>query len=296
MTIKKVGMIGCGSMGQGICQIAAQAGYQVITITRHKSSLDSGIAAIASQLRRKVDKGEAKQCDMDDVMCRIKGTLDPHDFADCDIVVESIIELLDEKREIFAEYDKIVKPDAIFTSNTSTLSIMDMAAATKRSRRFIGSHLFWPVPRMKLVEVIPCMETTDETVKETRAFWESCGKDVIIAKDTPAFVVDRLFVPFVLEAMRMLQEGVASKEDIDKAVELGLNHPMGPLRLMDLTGCDIPYYAALSVYEETKDTKWIPPLILKKMIAAGHLGRKTGKGFYDYPEVKKPPKPDRGLI
>jgi len=287
MAIKKVGMIGCGSMGQGICQIAAMAGYDVVTITRHQSSLDAGIGAIREQLKKLVDKGKMKQPEVDAIMGRIKGTLNPEDLADCDIVVESIIELMEEKKKTFALYDKIVKPEAIFTSNTSTLSIIDMAAATKRQPRFVGSHLFWPVPVMRLVEVIPSITTSEETVKETRAFWESCGKEVIIAKDTPAFVVDRLFVPFVLEAMRMLQEGVATKEDIDKAVELGLNHPMGPLKLMDYTGCDIPYYAALSVYEETKDPKWIPPLILKKMIAAGHLGRKAGKGFYDWPDEKK---------
>jgi len=286
MQIKKVGMVGCGSMGQGIVQIAAQAGYDVVTMTTCQETLERALGSVRATLDKLVEKGKITREDASGAVGRIKGTLNEEDFTDCDILIESVRETVEEKKAVFRTFDEICKPETIFTTNTSTLSIVDLGAATRRPDKFIGSHLFWPVPVMKLVEVVPSMLTSEATVQATTRFWESVGKTVAIARDTPAFIVDRLFVPFVLEAIRMLEEGVATKEDIDRAVEMGLNHPMGPLRLLDLAGVDIAYYAALSVYEQTRDPKWIPPLLLQKMMAAGHLGQKAGKGFYDYTQEK----------
>lgn len=284
MEIRKVGVVGLGVQGQGIAEISARAGYNVVATTRSRESLNRGLGLIRDSLAKGVKKSRLTQEEMDAALARIKGTLSPEDFEDCDILVEVVREIMEEKKEVFIKYDQICKPETIMTTGTSTLSIVDIAMATKRPEKVIGTHYFWPVPRMKLVEIVVSIVTSKETFDTTWAFCESIGKAPVRAPDSPGFIANRMFVAYSLEAMRMLEQGVATREDIDKAAELGLNHPMGPLRLHDMAGVESTYYAAVAMYEETKDPKFAPPLLLKKMVAAGHLGRKTGKGFYDYPE------------
>lgn len=284
MEIRKVGVVGLGVQGQGIAEVSALAGYDVVATTQSWESLNRGLGLIRSSLAGGVKRGTFTQQEMDAALARIKGTVSAKDFEDCDLIVEVVPEIMEKKKEVLAQYDQICQPETIMTTGTSTLSIIDLAIATKRPQKVIGTHFFWPVPRMKLVEVVVSIATSEETFNTTRAFCESIGKTPIRAPDLPGFIVNRMFVAYSLEAMRMLEEGIATREDIDKAAELGLNHPMGPLRLHDLAGVESTYYAAVAMYEETKDPKWAPPLLLKKMVAAGHLGRKTGKGFYDYPK------------
>lgn len=284
MEIRKVGVVGLGVQGQGIAEISARAGYNVVATTRSQESLNRGLGLIRDSLAKGVEKSRLTQEEMDATLARIKGTLSPEDFEDCDILVEVVREIMEEKKEVFTKYDQICKPETIMTTGSSTLSIVDIAIATKRPEKVIGTHYFWPVPRMKLVEIVVSIVTSKETFDTTWAFCESTGKAPVRAPDAPGFIANRMFVAYSLEAMRMLEQGVATREDIDKAAELGLNHPMGPLRLHDMAGVESTYYAAVAMYEETKDPKFAPPLLLKKMVAAGHLGRKTGKGFYDYPE------------
>jgi len=282
MEIRKVGVVGLGVQGQGIVEISARAGYTVVATTRSRESLNRGLGLIRDSLAQGVKKSRLTQEEMDAALARIKGTLSPEDFEDCEILVEVVREIMEEKKEVFTKYDQICKPETIMTTGTSTLSIVDIATATKRPEKVIGTHYFWPVPRMKLVEIVVSIVTSKETFDTTWAFCESIGKTPVRAPDSPGFIANRMFVAYSLEAMRMLEQGIATREDIDRAAELGLNHPMGPLRLHDLAGVESTYYAALAMYEETKDPKFAPPLLLKKMVAAGHLGRKTGKGFYDY--------------
>lgn len=282
MEIKKVGVVGCGAMGAGIAQVSAQAGYQVIASEINDTLLKKGLNLIDSILTKDVGKQKITQADKEATLARIKGTIDTKDFADCDLVIEAVIENMDLKRKVFGELDKICKPEAILASNSSSLSILDMAIATKRLDKVLGIHFFNPVPVMKLVELIRTIATGDETASAGRKFAESVGKTVVAAKDTPGFIVNYLMIPQLLNAVRILEKGVASKEDIDNAMKLGLNHPLGPFSLIDLVGVDVVCFIAKAVYDETKDPQFALPVLLQKMLTAGWLGRKTGKGFYDY--------------
>jgi len=284
MEVKKVGIVGLGVQGQGIAEVSARAGYNVVVTTRSRESLNRGLELIRSSIANGVKRNKLTQDDMDISMTRIKGTLSIEDFEDCDILVEVVREIMEEKKEVLKRYDQVCKPETIINTGTSTLSIVDLATATNRPDKVIGTHYFWPVPKMKLVEIVVSIVTSQETFKNTWAFCESIGKSPVRAPDSPGFIANRMFVAYSLEAMRMLEQGIATREDIDKAAELGLNHPMGPLRLHDFAGIESTYYAAVAMYEETKDPKFAPPILLKKMVAANHLGRKTGKGFYDYPK------------
>ncbi len=283
MDIKKVGIVAMtGTMGTGIAQVCAQAGYQVLGSSRSQDNINKALASINSQFARGVERGRITQADKDKAVSLISGTTKMQDFADCDLVVEAAAEDMVLKKGIFTELDKICKKDAIIASNTSCLSIMDLAVATKRPDKVVGIHFFNPVPVMKLVEVVKTIGSSDDTVATSKKFCESVGKTVVIAKDAPGFIVNRLMTPFILNAVKMLENGVASREDIDTAINLGLNHPMGPLSLVDLIGIDTFVFFADAQYEEFKDPQFAVPVLLRKMVAAGWLGRKTKKGFYDY--------------
>jgi len=282
MEIKKIGVVGGGIMGGGIAQVSAQAGYEVVMSEINDELLNKGLAGINSILTRNVEKGRMSQEDKDATLARIKGTTNTKDFSDCDLVIEAIIENMDLKKKVFAELDKICPKHAILATNTSCLSVIDMAKATNRPEQVLGMHFFNPVPVMRLLELVKTILTSDETLETARKFGESIGKTVSVSPDIPAFVVDQLTNPFLLDAIRMVENGVATAEDIDTGVRMGLNHPMGPLALADLVGLDTILFIANALYDELKDPKFAPPTLLKKMVAAGWLGRKTGKGFYEY--------------
>ena len=282
MEIKRVGVVGCGLMGSGISQVCAQSGYQVVVSEINDELLNKGLASISSFLTRNVKKGRVSQAEKEATLARIKGTTNIKDFGDCDLIIEAAIENMDVKKKIFAELDKICSKDAILATNTSCLSIIDMATVTTRPEKVLGMHFFNPVPRMKLLEIVKTIATSDETLEIAKEFGKSIGKITIVAPDTPGFIVNRLLLPFMLGAFRMLETGGATKEDIDTGVRLGLGHPMGPLALADLIGMDTILFIANAICEELKDPLYVPPIILKKMVAAGWLGRKTGKGFYEY--------------
>ena len=282
MEIKKIGVVGCGTMGGGIAQVSAQAGYDVVVSEINDELLKKGLASLNSALSKSVQKEKITQQDMDATLARIKGTTSMSDFSDRDLVIEAAIENVDLKKKILAELDKICPPSAILGTNTSCLSIIDIAMATTRPDKVLGVHFFNPVPVMKLLEIVKTIATGDETLEVTRNFGTSVGKTIVIAQDAPGFIVNRLLIPFLLNAIRMLESGAASKEDIDNGINLGLNHPMGPLTLADLIGLDTVIFIANGIYEETRDPQCIAPVLLKKMVTAGWLGRKTGKGFYEY--------------
>ena len=282
MAIKKVGVVGCGLMGRGIAEVSVKSGYDVIVSEINKELLDKGIAAINQSLSKAVEKGKISESDKVVALGKIKGTTNMQDFKDCDLVVEAAIENLDLKRSIFADLDKVCVPETILSTNTSCLSVMDVAAMTKRPDKVLGCHFFNPVPVMKLLEIVKTITTSEETLSIITEWGKSLGKTIIVAPDRPGFIVNRAFLPYIVEAFEMYEQGVASKEDIDTGVQLGLNHPMGPLTLADLLGLDTLLFIMDAIYNETKNPKFIAPVLLRKMVTAGHLGRKTGKGFYDY--------------
>ncbi len=282
MAIKKVGVVGCGLMGSGIAQVSAQSGYQVTVSEVNDELLNKGLAGIDKQLARGVEKGKLSEEDKASVLGRIKGSTRLDDFSDCDLVVEAAVENMDIKKKVFADLDRICPAHTILATNTSCLSITEVSTATSKPDKVIGTHFFNPVPVMKLLEVVTTIVSSDETLDTVKKFGESLGKTVIVAKDTPAFVVNRILTPLMLEAIRLLESGLATREDIDNAMVLGCNHPMGPLALADFVGLDTMYYITEAMYAETKDPKFAAPLLLKRMVTAGHLGRKVGKGFYDY--------------
>lgn len=281
-TIKKVGVMGCGLMGSGIAQVAAQSGFQTIIGEVSEDLLGRGIGRIQGFLGKDIEKGKITREEGEATLKRIKGTTDLQDFADCDLVIEAIIENMDEKRKLYSALDSICKPETIFASNTSSLPVIEMAAATKRADRVGGLHFFNPVPVMKLVEAVKTISTSDETLETLKSFGQALGKTVVVAKDTPGFIVNLLLVPYLLDAIRALESGVATKEDIDNGMRLGCGHPMGPLTLLDFVGLDTTYYIANIMFEEFKETRYAPPPLLRRMVLAGQYGRKSGKGFYDY--------------
>ena len=282
MEIKKVGVVGCGTMGSGIALVCAQSGYQVVVSEINNELLNKGLASINNFLTKGIDKGKLSQQDKEATLARIKGTTNTKDFSDCDLVIEAAIENMDLKKKMFAELDKICPEHTILATNTSCLSIIDMAMVTTRPDKVLGLHFFNPAPVMKLMEVVKTIATTGETLETGKAFGASLGKTIVIAQDSPGFIVNRLLIPFILNAVRMLEAGVATREDIDAAINLGLNHPIGPLTLADLIGIDVVFFIANAIYDEFKDPQYITPTLVNKMVSAGWLGRKTGKGFYEY--------------
>jgi len=282
MAIQKVGVIGCGLMGSGIVQVAAQAGFDVRVREIDDAALAKGLARIDKFLQGGVDKGKLTAEQKAAIVARIHGTTKLADLADCDLVVEAAIENIAAKHEVFAALDAACGPNAIFASNTSSLSITEMAAKTKRPTRFVGLHFFNPVPLMQLVEVVKTPMTDPAVFAEIEAFAVKLPKVVVTAQDTPGFVVNRLLVPYLLDAIRVLESGVATKEDIDNGMKLGCGHPMGPLTLLDFVGLDTTYYIANIMFEEFKEQRFAPPPLLKRMVLAGWLGKKSGRGFYDY--------------
>ncbi len=282
MQIKRVGVVGCGLMGSGIAQVCAQSGYSLTVSEINNELLQKGLNYITSRLSKDVEKDKLSEADKEAILARIKGTTNTGDFSSCDLVIESATENIDLKKKIFTEMDKICPENTILATNTSGQSVMDMAIVTSRPDKVLGLHFFNPAPVMKLVEVIKTIATSDATINICTEFVASLGKTAALAQDSPGFIVNRLLTPFLLDAVRMLESGQASREDIDNAVMLGLNHPMGPLRLLDLIGIDTIFYGVSGIYEDLKDPKFAPPTLMKKMVTAGWLGRKTGKGFYEY--------------
>jgi 3-hydroxybutyryl-CoA dehydrogenase len=282
MAIKTVGVLGCGLMGSGIAQVAAQSGYKTIVREVEQSFLDRGLGRINKFLADGVEKGKVTAEARDKTLANLKGTTSLDDFKDCDLVIEAIIENIGEKAGAYAALEKVVGPHTIFCSNTSSLCITELAARTPRPDRFAGLHFFNPVPLMKLVEVIRGLTTSDETYRAVFGFAQSLGKEPITAPDKPGFIVNRLLVPYLLDAIRSYENGLGTIEDIDKGMKLGTGHPMGPFTLLDFVGLDTTYYIANIMFEEYREPVYAPPPLLKRMVLAGRLGRKSGQGFYKY--------------
>jgi len=280
--IKKVGIVGFGQMGSGIGQVAAAAGYTIVACETSDDYFQRGLKYITKSLDKAIERGKADQALKDKVLGNITGTTRLEDLADCDLICEAVIENMDVKKSVYEKLDGICKPETIFASNTSSLSIGDMAAVTNRTDRFVGLHFFNPVPIMKLVEVVRTLDTSDATYEAAFKFAESVGKSCVTAKDSPGFIVNVLLVPYLFDAIRMLERGLASKEDIDSGMMLGCGHPMGPLTLTDFIGLDTTLYIGDIMFEEFKDTHYAAPPLLRRMVNAGYLGRKAGRGFYDY--------------
>jgi 3-hydroxybutyryl-CoA dehydrogenase len=278
--IKRVGVVGAGIMGAGIVQVCAQSGYQVVVSEINDELLHKGLGTVDKFLGRAVEKEKMTAAEKDEVMGRIAGTTDVKGFKDCDLVIEAAIENLELKKQVFKQLDEICPPHALLTSNTSSMTVTEMAAATKRMDKVAGLHFFNPVPLMRLVEIVTTIVSSEETIKALTEFAESLGKTVVIAKDTPGFIVNRLLIPYLLHAIRLYESGLASIQDIDTAIELGLNHPMGPFRLLDILGNDTTLFIADNMFNEFKDEAYAAPVLLRRMVSAGILGRKSGRGFY----------------
>ncbi len=284
MKVKDIGVIGAGQMGHGIALVAAQAGYNVILRDISKELVDRGLQRIDKFLSKSVEKGKIKEEEKNKILSRIKGTTELEDIKNVDLVIEAIFENIQVKKDLFKELDGICKKDTIFASNTSTIPITDLASATSRENQFIGMHFMNPVPLMKLVEVIRGLKTSDETTDLIKEIAEKMGKIPVEVNDSPGFVSNRLLMPMINEAIFCLQEGVGTPENIDAVMKLGMNHPMGPLELADLIGLDVVLNIMNVLYEGFNDSKYRPCPLLKKMVQAGYLGRKTGRGFYEYKE------------
>ena len=287
--IKKVGVLGCGLMGSGIAQTAAQAGYETVVTEVEQKFLDKGISGIDKSLGKFVEKGKLSQADKDACLGRLKASTSLKDLAECDIVIEAITENAQVKKETYAAIDTIVKKDAIFASNTSSLTITELSMATSRPKQFVGLHFFNPVPLMKLVEVVRTILTTDETFKTAFEFAKKLGKEPVACRDNSGFIVNRLLVPYILDAIRAYEEGVGSIEDIDKAMMLGCSYPMGPFALLDFVGLDTTYYITHVMFDEYREKRFAAPALLRKLVLAGRFGRKSGAGFYDYSGEKPVP-------
>ena len=292
MEIKKVGVLGCGLMGSGIAQVAATAGFDVTVLELEQKYLDKGFAGIEKSLakfaERPVEKGGITAQQKDAIRARLKGTTNRQNLADCDIVIEAIIENVQQKKDMYDSLDGIVRKDAIFATNTSSISVTELMAATSRPERFIGLHFFNPVPLMKLVEVVRTIATSPEVYDAAYEFAKRLGKVPVRTSDKTGFIVNRLLVPYLLDAIRAYEEGVGSIEDIDNAMKLGCGYPMGPFTLLDFVGLDTTYYITHVMYDEFKERRFASPPLLKRLVMAGWYGRKTGRGFYDYSEPEKP--------
>ena len=284
MAIKKIGVVGAGTMGNGIAQAAAQIGCDVVMRDIQDSFVERGIKSIDKFLAKSVEKGKLQAAEKDKIMGRIKGTTKLADLKDVDYVVEAVLEDINLKRQVFKELDELCRPEVILSTNTSSMSITEIAAATKRPDKVCGMHFFNPVPLMKLVEIIRGFATSDQTVAISTDLAKKMGKVTVeVKKDSPGFIVNRIMIPHFIEAIKIVEEGIASIPDVDTAVKNGLNYPMGPFELMDLTGIDIAYFVAEYFYKElNKESKWASPNLLKTMIRANKLGRKTGAGWYSY--------------
>lgn len=288
MAIEEIGVVGCGLMGSGIAQAAAQAGVPVTVREVSKELLDRGFANIDKSLARLVQRGTLTAAERDAARSRLRGTTKIEDLAYCDMVIEAITEQIEAKKELFRALDGVCPPRTIYASNTSSLSITEMAVATKRPERFVGLHFFNPVPIMKLVEVIRTIATDRNVYEEVTALAARLGKTAVRTSDRTGFIVNRLLVPYLLDAVRALEEGVASVPDIDQAMKLGCGHPMGPLTLLDFVGLDTTYYIANIMFDEFKERRFAPPPLLKRMVMAGWNGRKSGRGFYEYSDPENP--------
>ncbi len=288
MAIRKVGVVGCGLMGSGIAQVCAAAGFSTVVREVSADLVDKGLKGIEKNLARLVEKGTITEPAKSEIRGRLKGTTAIEDLKDCDLVIEAIIEQLPAKKELFGALDKLCPASTIFASNTSSLTITEIATSTKRPERFVGLHFFNPVPVMKLVEVVRTIATDAAVYEEAVAFGAKLGKTPVRASDSTGFIVNRLLVPYLLDAIRALEEGVGSIEDIDNSMKLGCGHPMGPLTLLDFVGLDTTYYISQIMYDEFKERRFAAPPLLKRMVLAGWNGRKSGRGFYDYSDPTKP--------
>ncbi len=280
--IKKVGIVGCGLMGRGIAQVAAQTGYTVLTHEQDKKFFDNGIGAITKSLDKRVAKGKLDEDTKNKTLSNISFAASLSDFADCDFVIEAVTENIEVKKAIFKELDGVCKPSCIFASNTSSIPISDMAAVTNRRDKFVGTHFFNPVPVMKLVEIVRSIDTSDETVEIAMDFGKALGKKTVEAKDTPGFIVNVLLVPYLLDAVRQLENGLATAKEIDDAMVFGCGHPMGPLTLLDFVGLDTTLFIADIMFEEFKSVHYAAPPLLRRLVTAGYNGKKAGRGVYDY--------------
>jgi 3-hydroxybutyryl-CoA dehydrogenase len=287
--IKRVGVLGCGLMGSGIAQVSAQAGYDTVVVEVEQKFLEKGLAGIDKSLSKFVEKGKLSAADKSACVSRLKGSVSLKDLADCDIVVEAITENPQIKKETYVAIDSIVKKDAIFASNTSSLTITELSMATSRPKQFVGLHFFNPVPLMKLVEVVRTILTSDEAFDTAFEFAKSVGKEPVSCRDNSGFIVNRLLVPYLLDAIRAYEEGVGSIEDIDKAMQLGCGYPMGPFTLLDFVGLDTTYFITDVMFNEYREKRFASPALLRKMVLAGRFGRKSGGGFYDYSGEKPVP-------
>jgi len=288
MAIQKVGVVGCGLMGSGIAQVCATAGFETVVREVAPELVEKGLKGIEKNLARLVEKGTITEVAKGEIRGRLKGTTAIEDLKGCDLMIEAIIEQLPAKRELFATLDKLCPASTIFASNTSSLTITEIATSTKRPERFVGLHFFNPVPVMKLVEVVRTIATDTAVYEEAVAFGARLGKTPVRAHDSTGFIVNRLLVPYLLDAIRALEEGVGSIEDIDNSMKLGCGHPMGPLTLLDFVGLDTTYYISQIMHDEFKERRFAAPPLLKRMVLAGWNGRKSGRGFYDYSDPAKP--------
>jgi 3-hydroxybutyryl-CoA dehydrogenase len=282
MAIKKVGVLGCGLMGSGIAQVCAQSGYETVVREVTDPLVERGLGRIRKFLNDGIEKGKVTADVRDATLARLKGTTRVEDLAGCDLVMEAIVENLDEKKRTYATVEAVIGPDTLLCSNTSSLCITELAASTRRPDKFLGLHFFNPVPLMKLVEVVRGLTTSEESVERAMAFVRSLGKEPINAPDRPGFIVNRLLVPYLLDAIRAYEHGLGTIEDIDKGMQLGCGYPMGPFTLLDFVGLDTTYYIANIMFEEFRDPAFAAPPLLKRMVLAGRLGRKSGRGFYEY--------------
>jgi 3-hydroxybutyryl-CoA dehydrogenase len=282
MTVKRLGVVGSGIMGSGIAEVAGKAGIEVVLRSRRQESADAMVAGLEKSLAKQVDRGKLEAADRDAVLGRVRGVADLGELADCDLVLESVVEDLDTKKELFRELDGIVKDGAILATNTSTLPVVEMAMVTNRPELVCGIHFFNPAPMMPLVEVVRAITTADSTVAAARSFAEACGKGPVEVKDQAGFIVNALLFPYLNNAVKLLDAGVASRDDIDAAMQGGCNFPMGPLALLDLVGLDTSLAILEALYAEFKDPNYAPAPLLRRMVSANRLGRKTGSGFHDY--------------
>ncbi|MGH2541695.1 MAG: 3-hydroxybutyryl-CoA dehydrogenase [Ardenticatenaceae bacterium] len=282
MEIKRVGVVGCGLMGSGIAEQAARSGFDAVVREINDEVLKAGRARVMKSMGRGLARGKIGQEEHDTALGRLTFSTELSDLADCDMVIEAATENMELKKRIFKALDKTVKPDAILASNTSSLSIAEIASATNRPEKVLGIHFFNPVPLMPLIEYVRGFLTSDETMNAAREFGAALGKNTVESRDRPGFIVNRLLIPYLLDAINVLEQGVATREDIDKAIHLGLNHPMGPLTLSDFVGLDTLLFIADAMYDEFKDARYAAPPLLRRMVTAGYLGRKTERGFYDY--------------